>query len=123
MSTPRKEAGDAAEQAAFEYLIERGLKPLIRNYRCRGGEIDLVMMDRDVLALVEVRLRRNSLFGGAAASVTKSKQQRISIASRHLLMTRRELTRYRARFDVIAIQGKSKDDFQIEWIKDAFRVT
>jgi putative endonuclease len=122
MSTPRKEAGDAAEQAAFEYLLERGLKPLIRNYRCRGGEIDLVMLDREVLALIEVRLRRNSHFGGAAASVTNSKQKRIGIASRHLLMTRRELSRYRARFDVMAIQGAAQDDFQIEWIKDAFRM-
>jgi putative endonuclease len=122
MSTVLREAGDAAEQSALDYLQERGLKPLMRNYSCRGGEIDLVMLDHDVLALIEVRLRKNLRFGGAAASVTKTKQQRIAIAARHLLMTHKELTKHRARFDVIAIQGTSKDDFQIEWIKDAFRM-
>jgi putative endonuclease len=122
MSTSRKEAGDAAEQAALEYLQQQGLKLVLRNYRCRGGEIDLVMLDRDVLALVEVRLRKNARFGGAAASVIKRKQHRITLAARHLLMAHRELARYRARFDVVAMQGGSTNDYLIEWIRDAFQV-
>jgi putative endonuclease len=120
MSTSRKEAGDTAEHAALLYLQERGLKLLLRNYSCRGGEIDLVMLDHDVLALIEVRFRKDSRFGGAAASVTKTKQQRIALAARHLLMTKRELARYRARFDVIAMQGNANDNPSIEWIRDAF---
>jgi uncharacterized protein (TIGR00252 family) len=80
MATARREAGDAAEQAALDYLREHGLKLIARNYSCRGGEIDLVMLERNVLTLVEVRLRGDARFGGAAASVTARKQQRITIA-------------------------------------------
>jgi putative endonuclease len=120
--TTRREAGDAAEQAALEHLQAQGLKLIARNYNCRGGEIDLVMMERQTLVLVEVRLRADARFGGAAASVTARKQQRIVIAARHLLMTRRELTRHPARFDVVAIEPQADGLLKLEWIRDAFRM-
>ena len=118
----RKEAGAAAESAAEEYLKSKGLAPLGRNYRCRGGEIDLVMLDEKILVLIEVRLRRNAKFGGAAASIDKRKQKRIVVAAKHLLLTRSELRKLRARFDVVALGGKADGKLSIEWIRDAFRV-
>ena len=122
MTTNRKEAGDAAELAALNHLQQRGLKLVLRNYRCRGGEIDLVMMERDTLVLVEVRLRSDARYGGAAASVIRRKQRRLETAARHLLMTRRDLTKYRARFDVVALEPQSDGLLELEWIRDAFRL-
>jgi putative endonuclease len=116
----RREAGLAAENAAFVFLTRQGLRPIARNYRCRGGEIDLVMMDGNTLALIEVRYRQSDGFGGAAASVTWVKQKRIALAARHLLATHRDLRRYPARFDVVAISGHDWRKPQIEWIKQAF---
>jgi len=123
MSTrDRKEAGSAGEQAALAHLESKGLKLILRNYHCRGGEIDLVMLDGATLALVEVRLRSDTRYGGAAASVDAHKQKRIAIAARHLLLKRPELTRYRARFDVIAIAVEAQGKLKLDWIRDAFRM-
>jgi putative endonuclease len=116
----RKEAGAAAEDAALKHLISYGLKLIARNYRCRGGELDLVMLEGKTLALIEVRYRSSDDYGGAAASVTWFKQQRLILAARHLLTTRSDLRRYPARFDVIAVSGSSQRLPKIEWIKGAF---
>jgi putative endonuclease len=116
----RKEAGVAAENAALHFLVQQGLRPLARNYRCRGGEIDLVMIDGRTLALIEVRYRASNEFGGAAASVTWHKQKRLILAARHLLTSRRDLQKYPARFDVVAITGGDWRQPRIEWIKAAF---
>lgn len=118
----RKEAGVAAENAAFHFLTRNGLQPVARNYRCRGGEIDLVMLDGTTLALIEVRYRASQEFGGAAASVTWFKQRRIILAARHLLKMRRDLRDLAARFDVVAITGTDWRQPQIQWIKAAFIV-
>jgi putative endonuclease len=119
----RKEAGEAGELAALHFLSGKGLKVLLRNYRCRGGEIDLVMFDDTTLALIEVRLRSDLRFGGAAASVDTRKQKRLVIAARHLLLTKPELTRYRARFDVIALTPQTGQEMKVEWLRDAFRLS
>ncbi|HEY4369708.1 MAG TPA: YraN family protein [Steroidobacteraceae bacterium] len=115
----RKEAGAAGEAAALEYLLRQGLQLIARNYRCKAGEIDLVMLDGPSLALIEVRYRADTAFGGAAASVTYRKQRRIVMAARHLLMTRAELHRYPVRFDVIALAPR-QDRLQVQWLKGAF---
>lgn len=116
----RKQAGLAGEQAALDYLTAAGLQLVLRNYRCRLGEIDLVMLDRSrpgrgTLVFVEVRYRATSQFGGAAASVTWNKQGRLVRAAQTLMRIRKDLRRYPARFDVIAIEGNS-----VRWIKRAF---
>jgi putative endonuclease len=118
----RKEAGAAGEAAALEYLTRKGLQLLLRNYRCRGGEIDLVMLDGATLALIEVRLRSDLRYGGAAASVDTRKQQRLVFAARHLLLTQSNLARYRARFDVMALTPQAGRETKIEWLRDAFRL-
>jgi putative endonuclease len=115
----RKEAGEEGEDAALRSLRRAGLKLISRNYRCNAGEIDLVMLDGQVLALIEVRYRATNAFGGAAASVTWRKQRRIITAARHLLLTRADLRRYPARFDVVAITSGRRGE-EVEWIKAAF---
>ena len=118
----RKDAGVAAEELARQYLEAAGLMFVSRNYRCKSGELDLVMLERHTLVLVEVRYRRLSRFGGAAASVDIWKQRRFTNAARHLLLTHKQLRRYPVRFDVIAIDRRQSGD-HIEWIKDAFQST
>jgi putative endonuclease len=106
--------GEAKEAFACRYLEERGLSLVARNYRCRGGELDLVMRDGDCLAFVEVRFRRNQAFGAPAETVTRAKQRRILNAARHYLQ--RYPTPLDCRFDVLAITGASG----VEWFKNAF---
>jgi putative endonuclease len=91
-----------------------------RNYRvargpsARGGEIDLVMRDRDgTLVFVEVRQRRSGAHGGAAASVTFAKQRRLVLAAQHYLLRLASLPP--CRFDVLALDGD-----QVEWLQAAF---
>jgi putative endonuclease len=115
--------GRRGEDAAVRHLERLGLQLLERNYRCRGGEIDLVMLDGTTLVLVEVRLRTSSGFGGAAASVGPRKQRRFALAARHLMMTRPAYRRLQARFDVVALEaGAQPGDVRVDWIRDAFRM-
>lgn len=116
----RKAIGSLGEELALAHLLAHGLKPLIRNYRCKMGELDLVMMEREVLVFVEVRCRANNDYGGAAASVDWKKQHRLVLAAEHLRMKRAELRRYPARFDVIAITTGSEPKAKVDWIKNAF---
>ena len=93
---------------------------MTRNYRCRQGEIDLVLQDRDTLVFVEVRYRRQSAFGSAAESVDSRKQARLVACARHYLTTRRQAGSRCCRFDVVAIDGP---DESITWIRNAFTDT
>jgi putative endonuclease len=116
----RQELGASGEQIALKYLCARGLRLIKRNYRCKGGELDLIMFDGDILALIEVRLRSDDGYGGAAASVTPAKQRRLILAAKHLLLTHIELARCRARFDVVAIGNNARGTYEVEWLKGAF---
>lgn len=116
----RRDTGRAAETAAREFLVGRGLRPLLENYRCRSGELDLVLMEGGVLVIVEVRLRGNSRFGGAGASIGPLKRRRIARATRHLLLTRRDLRSLPVRFDVIAFDARAPVAGSIQWIRNAF---
>ena len=114
--------GRRAEDLACRHLEALGFQLLERNYRCRAGEIDLVMLDGTTLALVEVRSRSTSAHGGAAASVGARKQQRFIRAARHLMLTRPEYRKLAARFDVVAIDaGSDGGPPTVRWIRDAFR--
>jgi putative endonuclease len=115
--------GMAAEQLAALYLQERGLTIIARNLRCKGGELDLVCLDEGVLAIVEVRQRSHSTFGGALGSVTRHKQRKILRAARFFLARRPPWRRHAVRFDVFAVEGPPEGEHRIHWIKDAFRAT
>ncbi len=115
-----KQRGDEAEALALAHLQGRGLRLVERNYRvargprARGGEIDLILRDRDgTLVFVEVRSRRDADHGGAAASIGPAKQASLRLAARHYLM--RLSVMPPCRFDVVAI-----DKGCIEWIPGAF---
>jgi putative endonuclease len=114
------EAGRAAELAARAWLEMQGLVCLASNFRARVGELDLVMRERDVLVIVEVRNRARVRWGGAAATVDARKQQRIVAAAARLLALRPAYARQRMRFDVVAVDG-SAPDWRFDWIRDAFR--
>lgn len=117
VGSPRKPQGDGevAEELAARYLARQGLRLLGRNYRVRGGEIDLICGDGDTLVFVEVRLRRNARYGGAGASVTPSKQRRLILAAQHYLQSMGEQD---CRFDCVLLS--SLDESGLEWIKNAF---
>ena len=104
--------GARAEEQAARFLAGRGLKILARNYRCRGGEIDLVGRDGATLVFVEVRLRTNRDFGGAAASITPAKQRRIALAANHYLAGKPLPA---CRFDAVLLDGT-----RIDGIRNAF---
>jgi putative endonuclease len=110
--TPKQLQGQAGEDQALVYLEQNGLCLVERNFRCKGGEIDLVMQERGTLVFVEVRKRADIAYGGAAASVTARKQARLITAAQVYLQ------RYRmpppCRIDVVAIDGASMD-----WLKNA----
>jgi putative endonuclease len=110
-------SGAAAEDRALAHLLGCGLTLVARNYRTPGrggGEIDLVMRDgAGTLVFVEVRKRADRSFGGAAASVSPLKQQRIIFAARHFLM--RLAQQPPCRFDVVSVEAGA-----IEWLRGAF---
>ncbi len=115
-----KQVGDSAEDRALAYLERQGLRLEARNYRVaggprkRGGEIDLILRDRDgTLVFVEVRARRDAGHGGAAGSITSAKQQRVLRAARHYLLNVSVLPP--CRFDVVAIEGEA-----LAWLPGAF---
>jgi putative endonuclease len=117
------ELGRRAETRALAYLEACGLTLLERNFRCRGGEIDLVMLEGETLVLVEVRSRTSAAFGGAAASVGARKQRRLLLAARRLLLVKPRYRALRARFDVVALDGADAGrKTRIDWIRDAFRL-
>ncbi|MEO7401775.1 MAG: YraN family protein [Polaromonas sp.] len=123
-----KSRGDAAESAALAFLIRGGLKFVEANYRTPGrggGEIDLIMRAPDgTLVFVEVRQRSGNSHGGAAASISSTKQRRIIFAARHYLL--RFASAPPCRFDVVLVQGapgtaaQAGADPRIEWLVAAF---
>ncbi len=117
-NTTRK-VGTNAEDLAEEYLALKGLVRIARNYHCRMGEIDLIMRDGNFLVFVEVRYRKNDIYGSAAASVTRQKQRRILLAAHHYLQNERLYSNSPCRFDVITVSGQYNP--QIDWIKNAFQ--
>lgn len=110
--TAKQIQGQAGEDRALEYLRQNGLTLVERNFRCKGGEIDLVMRHHAVLVFVEVRQRAGDRYGGAAGSVTAAKQARLILAAQIYLQ------RYKnppvCRLDVVAIDGT-----ELTWLKSA----
>lgn len=107
--------GNSAEEQAHRFLIGKGLQPVCRNYRCKQGELDLVMADQQTLVIVEVRYRKSDHYGSAAESVTKTKQSRIIAATQSYLSA--HPTTQAIRFDVVAISGNG----HVNWIPNAFQ--
>ncbi|ALU91765.1 YraN family protein [Herbaspirillum rubrisubalbicans] len=110
--TSRQRSGDAAEDQALAYLQRQGLTLVERNFRCKGGEIDLILREGATVVFVEVRARASAAYGGAAASITPAKQRRLLLAAQVWLQGQPGLPP--CRFDVIALEGG-----QMQWLRNA----
>jgi putative endonuclease len=116
-----KAVGDGGEERALRYLLKNGLMLVARNFKTPGrggGEVDLIMRALDgTLVFVEVRQRKSASHGGAAASISATKQRRIVFAAQHYLS---RLPRTPpCRFDVVALEGEGSD-VKIAWLQAAF---
>ncbi len=101
------------EDIAVKYLKRHHMKILDRNYSCKYGEVDIIIKDKDIIAFVEVKQRKNDMFGRPMDFVTKAKQQRIKRAADRYVQEN-ELSAY-FRFDIVEILGD-----EINYIKNAF---
>ncbi|MES9939272.1 MAG: YraN family protein [Candidatus Thiodiazotropha sp. 6PLUC2] len=117
MKADHLQQGDRAEQQALDYLSRHGLKLVTRNFRCKSGEIDLIMQERETLVFVEVRYRQSKDFGSALESVTTSKQRKL-LAAANLYLQKMQNDQP-CRFDVVALHGSGKP--RLTWIKDAIQ--
>src|SRR5215470_3288658 len=120
MLTARQQRGQRAEELAAQFLRSAGCEILQCNYRRRAGELDIVARSHGVLVIAEVRMRASSLYGGAAASVTRAKQRRITRAASQLLQRRGDLALLPVRFDVLVVSDPYGASPGIEWIQHAF---
>ena len=122
MAGPRRthaqQRGDAAERRAEKHLEQAGLRPVARNWRCRLGELDLIMRDGATLVFVEVRRRRPGRHGTAAESVGPNKRARLIRAA--TLYLQRLPDPPPCRFDVVAIDERPDGTLQLDWIRRAF---
>jgi putative endonuclease len=115
VSAPHLVSGAHAEQQACDFLLAKGLSLVCRNFRCKQGELDLVMLDQQTLVIVEVRFRKSDAFGGAVASVTAKKRAKIIAATQYYLAE--NAVKNTVRFDVVAISARCG----LNWIKNAFQ--
>lgn len=111
--------GARAESAAFDYLVRQGLRPVARNFHCRGGEIDLIMIDDPCLVFIEVRYRATADFAEPGHTVDRHKQRRIIRTAAMFYARNRAYANHVMRFDVVAMEGY--DPPSIRWLRDAFR--
>jgi len=118
--SPPQRTGHRYETLACAHLRRHGLTLLARNYRCRLGEIDLVMRERDCLVFVEVRYRALQRYGGPLASVGSDKQRRLIRTAQHFLLCHPQCARYGCRFDVVAVSRAPTGEVAIDWIRAAF---
>ena len=115
-----QQIGFAAEEAATVFLRGQGLTIVLRNFRRRLGELDIIARIEDVLVIAEVRTRSGRRHGGAAASVGARKQRRLVRAAAQLLQRRKDLAQLRVRFDELVVHDACGPQPRIEWIQHAF---
>lgn len=112
-----KQIGDNAEITALNFLLSQNFKLVEKNFRCKHGEIDLIMLKGNKLIFVEVRYRKHTAFGNAAESVDYRKQQKIIKTAEFFLQRHVNYNRYPCRIDVISVGPDTQD---INWITNAF---
>lgn len=118
-ASERQVTGQRAEALARAYLEDQGLIFVCANHRTPFGELDLIMRHGESWVFIEVRYRRSSAFGGAAASVDRRKQQRLCRSAQYYLMGARAGTQTPCRFDVVAISG-NLERASVDWLAGAF---
>ena len=121
--TDTRVVGADAENVAYRYLKQHGLTPVRRNFRCRLGELDLIMQDGRCLVVVEVRFRGSKSFVTAGLTIDNRKQRKIIRTAAMFLAWNERFANNPIRFDVVGINADAHGDTTIEWMKDAFRPT
>ncbi len=105
---------------AQQYLIEKGLIYIQRNFRSKMGEIDLIMQDTNTLVFVEVRYRKNTFFGEAVETVDRRKQIKLIRTAEYYLAYHEKYAKMPCRFDVVGLHGHENQAIEFNWIKNAF---
>lgn len=119
MKLNKNNAGLEAENLAATFLTNHSLKIVSQNYHCKFGEIDLIMKDAKTLVFIEVRLRTNSKFGDAGASITPQKQRKLILTAQYFLQEHaQQYGNYACRFDAVLMNNL--DVKEIAWIRNAF---
>ena len=111
--------GQNAERIAQRYLEKRGLRLIAANYRCRYGELDLVMKQHHTLVMIEIRYRRDSRFMLPEESIDPAKRKRITLAAMRFIQRHPRFQTWPVRFDVVCLSGPL-DNSGINWIPGAF---
>ncbi|USE34891.1 YraN family protein [Endozoicomonas sp. SCSIO W0465] len=113
--------GAEAENSALLFLQQQGLTLLQRNFACKTGEVDLIMLDHSTLVFVEVRYRGPSQCGNAASSIDRSKQHKIRKTAAVYLQKYRQHSHRICRFDAISIDNQdATGQNSLQWMKSAF---
>jgi len=112
--------GKKTEQLAESYLTNQGLIPVEKNFHCRQGEVDLIMLDGDTYVFVEVKYRKSSAFGGAISAISANKQKKVKHCVTFYLH-QAGLNEYNTpcRVDVVTLEGDIAQP-QVTWLKNAF---
>jgi putative endonuclease len=116
--------GQNAEDLALQFLQSKGMQLIERNYRCKMGEIDLIMRHDAGLVFAEVRYRKHSKFGSGAETVDQRKQQKILNSAEHFLQSHSKYAALPCRIDVVSISAAQKSADQqpdIDWIPNAIQ--
>jgi putative endonuclease len=119
-ASARQQAGREAEEQALRYLEQQGLQLLARNWLCKRGELDLVMLDGDTVVFVEVRYRLHAGWGGALESVDARKREKLVIAAQVFLQKEARWADHPCRFDVVALEGTVSRAPRLNWLRNAF---
>jgi putative endonuclease len=123
MKAKHLQQGEDAELACCHYLKKQGLNLVTTNFQCRHGEIDIIMLDKKTLVFIEVRFRKNDLFGGGLESITASKQNKLRKTAELYLQKNSQYKN--ARFDVVSMSKNNQTNittqaYTFDWIKNAF---
>jgi putative endonuclease len=111
--------GAWAEDLAVKHLESQGLEVLVRNYRIRGGEIDIVAREAELIVFIEVKQRANDQFGGALEAVTAKKMNLLRRAALHYLVQELHSDDLPCRFDLVLVHGDAHLN-RLEWLQNAF---
>ncbi len=116
----KRQLGSVWEKKAVEYLVQNGCTIIDANYRCRLGEIDIIMQDGGTTCFVEVKYRTSGQYGSAIEAVNHNKRQRIRKAAVYYLTERLHTENIACRFDVLGFDTDELGNVNITYIKNAF---
>lgn len=117
----KKSIGNWGENMACKHILDLGYKIIERNYHCRNGEIDIIALDKTTIVFIEVKTRKNNLYGNASEFVDYKKRQKIIYTANYYMMNRPDTD---ARFDIIEVyyyeENEQKHLKSINHIENAF---